>query len=92
PWTRDNKVWMAWQFDRPETGDGLIQAFRRPQAESDAHRLKLGGLDPAAQYKLTSVDGGSPVVMGGRELMANGFPVTISERPGVAVFVYQRVQ
>jgi alpha-galactosidase len=36
PWTRDNKAWMAWQFDRPETGDGIIQAFRRPEAEADS--------------------------------------------------------
>jgi alpha-galactosidase len=92
PWTRDNKAWMAWQFDRPETGDGLVQAFRRPEAEADSIRLKLGGLDPAAQYKLTSIDGNDPVAMGGRELMANGFSVTIHERPGVAIFVYQRVQ
>ncbi|MDY0165248.1 MAG: alpha-galactosidase [Thermoguttaceae bacterium] len=92
PWTRDNKVWMAWQLDRPEAGDGIIQAFRRPEAEADSIRLKLGGLESAGQYKLTSIDGGDPVVMGGRELMADGFPVTIHERPGVAIFVYQRVQ
>ena len=92
PWSRDNKVWMAWQFDRPEVGDGVVEAFRRPAAETNSIRLKLGGLDPAAQYKVASLDGGSPTVVGGRELMANGFPVTIQERPGVAIFLYQRVQ
>jgi hypothetical protein len=30
--------------------------------------------------------------MDGRELMTNGFPLTIQQRPGVAIFVYQRVQ
>jgi alpha-galactosidase len=92
PWTRDNKVWMAWQFDRPETGDGIIQAFRRPEAEADSARLKLGGLQPAAQYKFTSLDGDGSTVMDGRELMTNGFPLTIQQRPGVAIFVYHRVQ
>ena len=24
--------WIAWQFNRPETGDGVVQAFRRPSA------------------------------------------------------------
>jgi alpha-galactosidase len=90
PWTRDNKVWMAWQFDRPETGDGILQAFRRPAAEADSTRLKLGGLDPAARYKVTNLDGGGSLVLGGRELLDNGLPVTILERPGVANFLYQR--
>jgi alpha-galactosidase len=92
PWTRDNKVWMAWQFDRPETADGIIQAFRRPEAIADSTRLKLRGLDPAAQYKVANLDDGVSVVMAGRELMASGFPVTIPERPGALIFVYQRVQ
>jgi alpha-galactosidase len=92
PWTRENKVWMAWQFDRPETGDGIIQAFRRPEAEADSARLKLGGLQPAAQYKFTNLDGDGSAVMDGRELMTNGFPLTIQQRPGVAIFVYHRVQ
>lgn len=92
PWTRDNKAWIAWQFDRPETGDGIIEVFRRPEVEKDSARLTLGGLDSAQQYSLTNINGGNPVVMSGQELMTNGFPLTIAERPGVAVFIYQRVQ
>jgi alpha-galactosidase len=92
PWTRDNREWMAWQFDRPETGDGIVQAFRRPEADADSVRLKLGGLQPAVQYKFTSLDGDDSAVLDGRELMTNGFPLTIQQRPGVAIFVYQRVQ
>jgi alpha-galactosidase len=29
PWTRDDKVWMAWRFDRPEAGQGVVLVFRR---------------------------------------------------------------
>jgi alpha-galactosidase len=32
PWTRDNSVWIAWQFDRPEQGEGIVQVFRRDQS------------------------------------------------------------
>ena len=28
PWTYAIDTWMAWQFDRPEAGRGVIQAFR----------------------------------------------------------------
>lgn len=92
PWTRDNNVWMAWQFDRPELGDGVIQAFRRPEAQADSMRLKPGGLDPAARYEVSELDGNASVVMVGRELMEEGLPVTIEERPGVAILVYEKVR
>ena len=29
PWSRDDTLWIAWQFDRPEDGEGAVQAFRR---------------------------------------------------------------
>ncbi len=35
---RDEREWMAWQFNRPEEGDGMVQVFRRPASpfESDS--------------------------------------------------------
>lgn len=91
PWTRDNNVWMAWQFDRPEQGDGVIQAFRRPEAEADSIHVKLGGLKAAARYRIADLDGQSSITMLGSELMADGFPLRIEERPGAAIFLYQQV-
>ena len=29
PYSLENDVWMAWQFDCPEQGEGMVQAFRR---------------------------------------------------------------
>ena len=29
PYSLDNTAWIAWQFDCPEKGEGLVQAFRR---------------------------------------------------------------
>ncbi|HWE64027.1 MAG TPA: glycoside hydrolase family 36 protein, partial [Chloroflexota bacterium] len=29
PYSIDTNIWMAWQFDRPEAGTGVVQAFRR---------------------------------------------------------------
>src|SRR5271156_5811435 len=48
PYSQDDKAWIAWQFDRPETGEGMIQAFRRGNSNQDTQRLRLRGLDPAA--------------------------------------------
>ena len=34
PYTLSEKDWIAWQFHRPEAGQGMIQAFRRAKAKS----------------------------------------------------------
>jgi alpha-galactosidase len=91
PWTRDNKAWMAWQFDRPETGDGVIMVFRRPEVDTDSICLKLSALDPAVKYELTNISRGKSLVLDGGDLLAKGLPVTISESPGVANFIYHRL-
>ena len=45
PYRTENDVWMAWQFDRPESGEGMVQVFRRPQSPVTAMDLKVHGLD-----------------------------------------------
>jgi len=32
---------MAWQFDRPEAGEGMVQVFRRADSPFDSAHLKL---------------------------------------------------
>jgi alpha-galactosidase len=39
-----NNVWMAFQFDCPEQGVGVVQAFRRAESPCEAIRVKLRGL------------------------------------------------
>ena len=84
-------VWIAWQFDRPEAGEGLIEAFRREQSVYESARLKLRGLDPDAQYELTRFDEDKPRRMTGRELMDDGLVVGIATAPGAAVYQYKKV-
>ena len=51
-----NDVWMAWQFDRPDLGEGFFQAFRRGDCPEESITLKLRGLDPNATYTVTDLD------------------------------------
>ena len=89
--TRDS--WMAWQFDRPEIGEGFVQAFRRDKCIFfEVGRLPLQGLDPAANYEVTDLDLGKPRQMSGRELMEKGLLVTIADRPGAALITYRKVK
>ncbi|MBM3501971.1 MAG: hypothetical protein FJX74_25230, partial [Armatimonadetes bacterium] len=83
-------VWIGWQFDRPETGSGLVQIFRRADSIYEKARLRLRGLDPAAAYGLRDLDRGEMGEMSGRELLDTGLPVEIPDRPGSLLLLYER--
>jgi len=88
PYSQENDVWIAWQFDRPDLGEGMVQAFRRPDSFYEAARFKLRGLDPEARYTLKDLDAEGATEVAGRELMEEGLPVRIEEQPGAVVWTY----
>lgn len=90
PYTLQQTDWIGWQFDRPELGEGMIQAFRRAECKVPAQQLKLRGLEPNTRYTITNFDAAATTEMTGRELMEQGLPVTISERPGAAIITYKK--
>ncbi len=84
--------WIAWQFDRPESGQGMVQAFRRAESPYTAAQLRLQGLDPKADYLVTDIDNGKPVRARGSDLMKDGLEVKIDEKPGAVVITYKKAQ
>jgi alpha-galactosidase len=91
PYSVDAKTWIAWQFDRPDLGEGLIQAFRRKDSPCEATQFKLRGLEPgAASYRITNLDVAGTTEATGRQLMEEGLTVRILGRPGGAVITYKR--
>lgn len=82
-------AWMAWQFNRPEQNDGMVQVFRRTQSISESAKLRLDGLADD-DYIVRNLDQSDPKVISGRMLMENGLIVTLNGRPGAAVFIYQK--
>jgi len=92
PWRAELDVWMAWQFDRPEVGEGVVQAFRRPESLYESARFVLRGLDPAASYEVRDIDAEGTQRLTGRELMGKGLLVTIPDRPGAAIVFYKRLE
>ncbi len=85
PHSLDTTSWMAWQFYREDLGEGVIQAFRRPDAAGDALLVKLRGLDPQKHYEIESLDGGKQV-RAGAEFMG-GHTITLSEKPSAALLL-----
>ena len=83
--------WAAWQFNRPEQGDGMIQAFRRDKTHDQANEFRLRGLDPAASYKVSDLDGKVTTTISGADLMQKGLHVEIADAPGAVIIIYKRI-
>ncbi|HOZ49404.1 MAG TPA: alpha-galactosidase [Candidatus Hydrogenedentes bacterium] len=93
PYSLDRSAWIGWQFDRPETGEGMVQIFRRDGSIYRAVDLVLRGLDRAARYTITDLDApDAPREMTGEDLLDKGLPVEIGSRPGSALFTYKRIR
>jgi len=88
----DKGAWIAWQFDRPESGEGMVQVFRRAESVYTGASLPLKGLDPSAQYTFTNVMTRDTQTGNGEELMSKGLPVRLNERPEALVLAYKKLR
>jgi alpha-galactosidase len=85
-------VWMAWQYDNPEAGEGMLQVFRRPLSKESSKTFRLCGLDGATTYVLSNLDAVAPTEASGKELMEKGLPIEIKDKPGAVIVVYKKKQ
>jgi alpha-galactosidase len=81
-------TWMAWQFDRPDLGGGIVQVFRGEDSPYEVARFRLRGLAPDATVQVTNLDGGEVVRYSARELLDGGVRVEMKDRPGALVLRY----
>jgi alpha-galactosidase len=90
-YSTSDESWAAFQWDRPEERDGIVLAFRRPQAAEAAITLNFHELDPEADYEVSYEDYGITLFKTGKELR-NGISVKIPEAPGSLLIRYRRVR
>jgi len=90
PYSLDKTSWIAWQFHRTDLNEGVVQAFRRPDAMNETLVVKLRGLDPQHRYEIEHLDGGKEVRTGA-ELM-RGFEISLREKPAAAVLVLKGIK
>ena len=84
-YNRDERRWLAWQFDRPEEGDGVVEAFRREKADGSSTTLRLVGLDPSARYQVTDLDSLKTSTLSGSELVEHGLVVRVVTKPAAVL-------
>jgi alpha-galactosidase len=91
PYSTEDSAWMAWQFDRPDLGQGVVQVFRRAESVYESARLRLRGLDSDARYRWRNLDAPRSRTASGRELMDTGLLVKVKDQPGAPLIVYERL-
>jgi alpha-galactosidase len=89
PYSLGADTWMAWQYDRPEQGNGIVQAFRREGNSESKKSFQLRGLDGNAKYQVTVADNtGDPVV---QDAGIAGSTLTIEmPKPRSAALIFYR--
>ena len=89
----ERDVWMAWQWDRPEAGEGAIQAFRRDENLDSQRRFRLRGLDPEATYRIRNLDleQDTDVQISGAKLLRDGLTIQLTQPRSAALILYSKV-
>jgi alpha-galactosidase len=90
-YSTSDEAWTAFQWDRPEERDGIILAFRRPQASAATITISPRELAPDADYEVSFEDYGITLFKTGKEL-ASGLSIKIPEAPGSLLIKYRRVR
>ena len=86
PYSLATTVWMAWQFDRPDTGEGCVQIFRRPDSAVALMQFRLQGLNPTRAYRVEDFDHGVLGYYTGDQLMATGLVAQLAPRQSAILY------
>ncbi|MBR6461265.1 MAG: GH36 C-terminal domain-containing protein, partial [Verrucomicrobia bacterium] len=92
PHSLDASMWMAWQFNFPSAGKGMIEAFCRENSIYESARLRLNDLDSTAQYLVKDIDGGFKKEVSGSELMNRGLLLQTEKRPHAFIVTYEKIK
>jgi alpha-galactosidase len=83
-------TWLAYELNRPDAGQGLIVALRRPESPYQTARLVLRGLEENAAYRVTNIDTGESKTIAGAELVRDGLLTELKAKPDSGLFLYER--
>ena len=91
-WTSNPNRWDARMFFVPEEGEGYAFIACQQNASSKTNTVKLKGLDPQKQYRLTDFDGLVDITADGKTLMEQGITVTVPEQPYAVIVLIKEVK
>ena len=88
PYNRAPNQWIAWQFHTPQTGGGVIQAFRRQESGEAVLPVSLRGLDPSARYVVRNFDTAQTRKASGQDLMSGQFTLELPTARSAGIWQY----
>ena len=88
PYNRAPNQWIAWQFHTPQTGGGVIQAFRRQESGEAVLPVSLRGLDPSARYVVRNFDTSQTRKASGQDLMSGQFTLELPTARSAGIWQY----
>jgi alpha-galactosidase len=91
-YSRAKDVWMAYQLDLPEAGEGLIVVLKRPESKQVRETLRLKALAGAASYQVLNLDSMQSQSLPGRRLLGEGLDVQLVRQPDSALIRYRRIE
>ncbi len=77
PQTKDPAAWNGWQFVAPETGEGVVIAYRPETATDERRVVPLKGLKPGTDYRLREAMTGEERVVSSQDVAA-GIELTLA--------------
>ncbi len=86
PFSKSNVRWVAWQFENPELGEGLVQAIRLAECPEETLVAHLKGMASGKDYVFENGESGEKRVLAGADLNKKGFAIELPKRSGVVWF------
>jgi alpha-galactosidase len=92
PCSDANDAWAVFQFHRPDLGEGMLLAFRRPASPFISADFRLQALNPDAEYELEDADAGTRRRVGGGELINQGVRLIMDRAPASRLVFYRSIR
>lgn len=83
--TADPTAWAVWQYHDPESGEGVLVVFRRPESPASTINVSLGGLPSNARIELENITSGKKL----GKARAGSVTLTMPEPRSSAVITYK---
>jgi alpha-galactosidase len=90
-YTQADDAWMAYQLDRPDLGEGVVIALKRPLSPYVDACFPLRELDPCGEYEIADLDTDGRTIVSGETLTARGVAIHLSERPDSVLLRYRKM-
>lgn len=92
PFDKTEKSWCAYQLYRTDLGKGFVLAFRRAECTTNTLTVKLGDIEAKDSYDIFNYDTKMHTQLSGKELLQNGFVITLDKPASSALLKITKIK